>query len=82
MPFQYAWKETRTGRRYTRTFVPDQAVKAAKEGAPVEPVAETVTQIAVAPLPTVNEQFDAAEAVAEAPKPRRGRPRKVQTDGS
>ncbi len=82
MPFQYAWKETKGGgRRYTRTFVPDVPVKAVK-AAPVEPVAEAVTQFAIGTLPTVNEQFDAAEIVAEAPKPKRGRPRKVQTDGS
>ena len=70
MPFQYGWKETRSGRRYTRTMVPDEPVAVVKDSASMTIDAETV--------PSVNEQFDAAEVVAE--KPKRGRPRKVVTD--
>lgn len=68
MAVKYEWKDTRSGRRFVRSIVPD--AKHAK-AAPVvveEPETETL------PAETVGEFTE------DPPKPKRGRPRKVVTD--
>jgi len=67
MAVKYEWKVTRGGRRYVRTVVPDEQAKPAPVEVPAEAVAaaEYVPEIKIEP------------AEDEAPKPKRGRPKKV-----
>jgi hypothetical protein len=66
MPVKYEWRETRNGRRFVRTVVPDAApVKVPKEAVAE---AEYVPEIKIEP------------AEDEAPKPKRGRPPKILSE--
>ncbi len=67
MTVRYEWKETRNGRRYTRTVVRDEPVKAVQVAEPV------VIEPEIVPDATVEE-------VIEPPKRKPGRPRKVVID--
>jgi hypothetical protein len=74
MTVRYEWKETRGGRRYVRTVVPDPA-SAVKVLAPDPPVVQAVTT-SVEPE-TVTEPYP---EVIVTPKRGPGRPRKVAVD--
>lgn len=73
MPVTYEWKTTRGGRRFVRSVTPEQRVTVWVAAAPVIQVPYVVEDD--------SEPEAVLEAVEEAPKPKRGRPRKVVTDG-